>query len=645
MLKMTIDDEEVVSKNNFTIKEEMLSASSTILNNTYPKTWEQDHDYISRFYYPKDYAKLNIKKFSLEQEAEAGTTIEVNGSATLTDVDTTKESRVISLKGQTSQTGTPTPTSPIPVNVVSGDNSIEVMGKNLLDIQTNINANTGSGLTLTYNSDGSVSMVGTTTRTYGYITSYYDNYLPVGTYTLSINQALTHRLYMNITYEDDTTSNITINAGSTKGTLTTTKAIKKTQIAVSNMTNNTAYNETISIMLEVGNQATTYEPYTGNSYPLYLGVENLFDKDSATLGYRLGSDGAPYSDSNYILSDFIKVEPSSTLTYSRYRGGAGSACVCYYDTNKTFISRTTWGSYTANSYLTFTTTNTTVYVRITDSKNLADQMQLEKGSKSNSYSAYGTTPIELCKIGNYQDSIYKGVGYNLFDGETELGSYDNTTGLPIASTAVRRNVNYVSVVPNNTYTFSRGGTALSVRLYYYKADNTFISAETKSSGQFTTPSECYKVNFISDQIVSNYASLTINEGTTALPYEPYNAKDKWLLHKEIGKYKAEDATWNYFSIAQGSLFRTDSLNIIYNSTCYSNYYTCLTQATRANPCTYINDANPYIDVIDSRFTSASAFKTWAINNNVVWYVPLNTPTTTEITDTTLLEQLDNLESE
>ena len=133
MLKMFIDNEEVVSNKDFTIKEEMLNASSTILNNTYPKSWEQDKDYTSRFYYPKDYAKLNIQNHTLVQQAEAGTTIQVNGSATLNDVDASKNSKVTKLLGQTSQNGTPTPSSPIPVNVVSGDNTINVCGKNLFD--------------------------------------------------------------------------------------------------------------------------------------------------------------------------------------------------------------------------------------------------------------------------------------------------------------------------------------------------------------------------------------------------------------------------------------------------------------------------------------------------------------------------------
>lgn len=60
MIKMYIAGEEVVSDKEFTIKEEMLSASSTILNNCYPKSWENDRDYTSRFYFPKDYSKFTL---------------------------------------------------------------------------------------------------------------------------------------------------------------------------------------------------------------------------------------------------------------------------------------------------------------------------------------------------------------------------------------------------------------------------------------------------------------------------------------------------------------------------------------------------------------------------------------------------------
>lgn len=62
MIKVYIGGVEVVSDKTFTITEELLATSSTILNNCYPKAWEEDHDYVSRFYYPKDYSSCEIYK-------------------------------------------------------------------------------------------------------------------------------------------------------------------------------------------------------------------------------------------------------------------------------------------------------------------------------------------------------------------------------------------------------------------------------------------------------------------------------------------------------------------------------------------------------------------------------------------------------
>ena len=64
MVQVFIGDTEVVSDKTFTIKEEMLATSSTILNNCYPKSWETDHDYVSRFFMPKDYSNCKIYRNS-----------------------------------------------------------------------------------------------------------------------------------------------------------------------------------------------------------------------------------------------------------------------------------------------------------------------------------------------------------------------------------------------------------------------------------------------------------------------------------------------------------------------------------------------------------------------------------------------------
>lgn len=60
MIKILINEEEVVCSNKITISEEMLSTSSTILNNCYPKTWETTKEYVNNFYYPKDYSSCKI---------------------------------------------------------------------------------------------------------------------------------------------------------------------------------------------------------------------------------------------------------------------------------------------------------------------------------------------------------------------------------------------------------------------------------------------------------------------------------------------------------------------------------------------------------------------------------------------------------
>lgn len=58
-MKILINNEEVVCSNKITIQEEMLSTSSTILNNCYPKSWENTKNY-TQYYYPQDYGKCVI---------------------------------------------------------------------------------------------------------------------------------------------------------------------------------------------------------------------------------------------------------------------------------------------------------------------------------------------------------------------------------------------------------------------------------------------------------------------------------------------------------------------------------------------------------------------------------------------------------
>ena len=58
-MRILINNEEVVCKNNIQIKEKMLSTSSTILKNCYPLSWETTKNY-SQWWFPVDFAKCLI---------------------------------------------------------------------------------------------------------------------------------------------------------------------------------------------------------------------------------------------------------------------------------------------------------------------------------------------------------------------------------------------------------------------------------------------------------------------------------------------------------------------------------------------------------------------------------------------------------
>lgn len=59
-MQIFINDEEVVCNSKMVINKQLSNTNSVILNNVYPKSWENDKDYTSRFYMPKDYSNCKI---------------------------------------------------------------------------------------------------------------------------------------------------------------------------------------------------------------------------------------------------------------------------------------------------------------------------------------------------------------------------------------------------------------------------------------------------------------------------------------------------------------------------------------------------------------------------------------------------------
>ena len=73
---------------------------------------------------------------------------------------------------------------------------------------------------------------------------------------------------------------------------------------------------------------------------------------------------------------------------------------------------------------------------------------------------------------------------------------------------------------------------------YYNANKEFISGAfltNLTNGKFTTPANCRYIYFSYDIASTQFGSIMLNEGTTALSYEPYNRSiiaNKNIIYEE-----------------------------------------------------------------------------------------------------------------
>ena len=158
-------------------------------------------------------------------------------------------------------------------------------------------------------------------------------------------------------------------------------------------------------------------------YPINLG-KNLFDKDNANIINA-------YTDSTLVTSGtsstfYIKCAPNTTYTVSRQLVGKRFQ-VAECSTSPTIgvaLSNLVPSNFSNElSSITITTSSTAKYLCVfysnvyggLDNNNgyteeeIRSSIQIEKGSTATDYAPY-ITPIELCKIGDYQDYIYENNG-------------------------------------------------------------------------------------------------------------------------------------------------------------------------------------------------------------------------------------------
>ena len=191
------------------------------------------------------------------------------------------------------------------------------------------------------------------------------------------------------------------------------------------ISNGSVLDGSFSPMLEAGSTATAFEPFVGGqpspspSYPQQIQTvtgtqtvtvtsKNLFSGQNLTEDSRVStSNGVTYDRDGYEVSDYIEIEPSTNYALTCGNAQNGSY-FSWYDSTKTYISGSGWQNKTVK-----TSPANASYIRFDFLASEVGIVQFEKGSVS-SYVPYSNVSypinlgtIELCKLGDYQDYIWK----------------------------------------------------------------------------------------------------------------------------------------------------------------------------------------------------------------------------------------------
>lgn len=348
-------------------------------------------------------SQTTFRQYATELDSIYSKLPKVSGTGSSISLSPTLKGRLGSvLKGNTLQDGTPSPSSPVEIQSVTGLQKVNVCGKNLFD--------KSSAITGKYYS--STGILTDFTNSFCELINVNEN----TKYSLKIDNNYSSNVRLNIFVFDDTNQRLAqirwgdalaSESSYTNQNYTMPSGAKYITISVLDMQPTTENINLVPIQLEVGSTATTYEEYQSQEYEINLG-KNLFDGDFETGGYDTGNGQKTASNDRIRCINYIKVEPNTPYTFSFENDG--SAYFLEYDNSKTYLNKYTLIMY-HTKLGTITTSSNTKYITfyyipynhtlITD-----EQCQLEKGSQATSYSPY-FTPIYLrkSKDGTYEDYI------------------------------------------------------------------------------------------------------------------------------------------------------------------------------------------------------------------------------------------------
>lgn len=290
----------------------------------------------------------------------------------------------------------------------------------------------GTGITINSSDNNNIDF--TSTENYRGVESNYIQIANGTTITVSFTGTLPNRLYVT-QYDSDKTRVSTLNPSVTTVGIITVTTTQDGYITVA-FANSTSGSFTISnVQMEVGSSATSYEPYVGGipapnpDYPQDVQVvngeqtvnvhgKNLLNASTMEQGNFSYINNYESANNSIIRSGFFACEPNTKYTLS-LNEEIGEIGVIYKDSGGNLIQG--FGNNSTNKYFTFTTKADTVQMRIRVGSGsypktigVDYKLMVEQSDSPTTYEPYQSQDytvdlgsIELCKIGDYQDYIYK----------------------------------------------------------------------------------------------------------------------------------------------------------------------------------------------------------------------------------------------
>lgn len=456
-------------------------------------------------------------------------------------------------------------------------------GKNLINFPYYETTKTVNGITFTVKNDGTIHVQGTASARAEFLLRNRDINLSITegeTYTLATSGlgTIDNDLWLAIYGQ---TGNF-LDKWALSQITTYTSAVAQSKdikpLLRISVANGATINTDVKVWLYKGSydETTTYEPYVGGTpspnpdYPQDVRVvtsnnsvkvigKNLFDKDSIVeTTYYINPTNGNHTERTGSILYKMEVLPNTSYTRNNIKNSSNVtffSSITYWDKNDNYIS----GSWNATQTITTPNNENVKYMiwstsaditQYSDTQTYLDNFMIEKGNQSSTYTPYvsQTYPInlgtmELCKIGTYQDYIYKSNGKWYKHSEI------------------------CKVVLDGSESWVLGQT-LTNTMHYNISDFTTVATNIKIPTSETT-----------GNIISNYFQ------------------------------------------EKGNLYNVDEIGIDLHA-----------------------NKNLIVGVYSSTAPTLTDFKDWLSTNNVSIYYVLATPTNTEITDTTLISQLNNIKN-